>query len=211
MRLMDNVIDLHDDLKEKKYSHGGYHAFNISDPKPRNIHKASVRDRLLHHAIYRKLYPFFDKKFIFDSYSCRLGKGTHRAVARFTDFARKVSKNHSRTCWVLIRYADDFVILNEDKYYLLELVSKIGEFLFEELKLELHPKKLFLKTIASGVDFLGWVNFREHRVLRTVTKRRMMRRVQENPKEETVAAYLGMLKHGNGHKLVEKITCFVEK
>ena len=67
--LMQNIIVLHQELVAKTYSHASYEAFNISDPKPRNIHKASVRDRLLHHAIYRKLYPFFDKTFIADSYS----------------------------------------------------------------------------------------------------------------------------------------------
>jgi len=77
MNLIDNIFELHRDLKSYTYKHSSYFAFNISDPKPRNIHKASVRDRLLHHAIYRKLYPFFDKKFIHDSYSCRLEKGTH--------------------------------------------------------------------------------------------------------------------------------------
>src|SRR5450631_1680052 len=75
-RIADNVLMLHHDLKERRYVHGGYRAFNISDPKPRNIHKATVRDRLLHHAIYRQLYPFFDRTFISDSYSCREGKGT---------------------------------------------------------------------------------------------------------------------------------------
>ena len=51
LRLMDNILILNQDLKNKTYTHGKYEAFNISDPKPRNIHKASVRDRLLHHAI----------------------------------------------------------------------------------------------------------------------------------------------------------------
>lgn len=99
--LMDSIFDLHRDLKNKTYKHGTYEAFNISDPKPRNIHKASVRDRLLHHAIYRKLYPYFDKKFIYDSYSCRVGKGTHEAIQRFKNFSVIVSKNHTKTCWVL--------------------------------------------------------------------------------------------------------------
>ncbi|PIT94856.1 hypothetical protein COT98_02000, partial [Candidatus Falkowbacteria bacterium CG10_big_fil_rev_8_21_14_0_10_39_9] len=76
-------------------------AFNISDPKPRHIHKASVCDRLLHHAIYRLLYPFFDRTFISDSYSCRLEKGTHRAINRFQEFFYKVSQNNTKTCWVL--------------------------------------------------------------------------------------------------------------
>src|SRR3989344_4798034 len=66
LRLMDNILRLHADLTMRTYTHGSYQAFNISDPKPRNIHKASVRDRLLHHAIHRVLYPFFDRIFIAD-------------------------------------------------------------------------------------------------------------------------------------------------
>jgi retron-type reverse transcriptase len=99
--LMTNLAALHNDLKEKTYTHGGYYAFKISDPKPRDIHKATVRDRLLHHTIYRQLYPFFDRTFISDSYSCRKNKGTHKAMDRFRAFAYKVSKNNTRTCWTL--------------------------------------------------------------------------------------------------------------
>ena len=100
-KLMDNISKLFHDLKNKTYVHGGYVAFNISDPKPRQIHKATVRDRLLHHLLYQELYPYFDQKFIHDSYSCRIGKGTHKAINRFRDFFRKVSKNNTRTCFVL--------------------------------------------------------------------------------------------------------------
>ncbi len=99
--LMDNILSLHSDLTNQTYTHGGYEAFKINDPKPRDIHKASVRDRLLHHVIYRKLYPFFDKTFIADSFSCRLNKGTHKAINRFCDFAYKVSRNNTKTCWIL--------------------------------------------------------------------------------------------------------------
>lgn len=98
---MDNIFELHKDLKAGTYRHSPYYAFKISDPKPREIHKASVRDRLLHHALYRKLYPFFDKTFIADSYSCRDNKGTHKAMNRFREFSNIISKNHTRTCWVL--------------------------------------------------------------------------------------------------------------
>src|ERR1700679_1157643 len=76
-KLTDNILQLHQELANFTYTHGPYKAFNISDPKPRNIHKATVRDRVLHHAIYRQLYPFFDKTFIADSYSCQNAKGTH--------------------------------------------------------------------------------------------------------------------------------------
>ncbi len=99
--LADNLANLYGTLKNKTYIHGGYSAFNVSDPKPRNIHKAIVRDRVLHHLIYKELYPYFEKQFIFDSYSCRENKGTHKALDRFRSFARKVSKNNTRTCYVL--------------------------------------------------------------------------------------------------------------
>lgn len=99
--LTSNIASLYADLKNKTYVHGPYSAFNISDPKPRNIHKATVRDRVLHHLIYKVLYRHFHTRFIHDSYSCRENKGTHKALDRFRYFARKVSKNHTRTCFVL--------------------------------------------------------------------------------------------------------------
>lgn len=95
--LMRNVLALHHALKAGTYRHGGYKHFRIADPKPRDIHKATVGDRLLHHAIYRKLYPFFDRTFIADSYSCRVGKGTHKAMNRFRTFARRLSVESKST------------------------------------------------------------------------------------------------------------------
>ena len=87
LRLADHIFTLHRELTNRTYQHSAYKAFKINDPKSRDIHKASVRDRLLHHAIYRILYPYFDKKFIHDSYSCRINKGTHKAINRFREYA----------------------------------------------------------------------------------------------------------------------------
>jgi retron-type reverse transcriptase len=288
--LMQNILELHRELSSCIYQHGGYHHFKISDPKPRDIHKASVRDRLVHRAIYRVLYPFFDRTFIADSYSCREGKGTHKAMSRFRSFAHRVSKNNTRTGWVLkcdikkffasinqqvlmkiigrylpdervralvanivgsfcathgvahtglplgnltsqllvniymnefdqivkhklkakyyIRYADDFIILSADRNHLLKILPYMEAFLRDRLKLEMHPNKVSIRTLASGVDFLGWVHFPDHRVLRPATKKRMFRRIEEtNRKLETVSSYLGLLSHGNATKL----RCFIQK
>ena len=280
--LMHNILQLHQDLKDKTYTHGGYEHFKINDPKPRDIHKARFRDRLLHHARYRKLYSFFDHTFIADSYSCREEKGTHKAMARFRSFAHRVSKNNTRTCWVLkcdirkffasidqeillrilsariadarlltllenvigsfhstalgkglplgnltsqllvnvymnefdqfvkhemkakhyIRYADDFVLFSHDKNKLVKILPYMEVFLRDRLALKLHPDKVFIKTLASGVDFLGWVHFPDHRVLRTTTKRRMLRRIGKiHGKNEMIDSYLGLLLHGNTYRL----------
>ena len=100
-----------------------------------------------------------------------------------------------------IRYADDFVMMSHDKKWLERQLSFIAQFLRETLKLELHPNKVFIKTFASGVDFLGWIHFPHQRVLRTVTKRRMIKRLREKPNNSTVQSYVGLLKHGNTGKL----------
>lgn len=100
-RLEDNIFCLHQELKNKTYVHASYRRFQIFDPKHRVIHKAEVRDRVVHHAIYRILAPIFESSFIFDSYSCRIGKGTHAAVDRLAGFAGKVSKNYTGPCWAL--------------------------------------------------------------------------------------------------------------
>lgn len=270
LHLMDHLIDLHESLKTKTYTHGPYQAFKINDPKPRDIHKASVRDRVLHHLLYRALSPSFFRRFIQDSYSCQDGKGVHKSLLRFETFSRKISKNYTKQCFVLkcdirkffasidqeillrmleewiedsdilwllgqvvysfqsgslparpaggdcarddkgkglplgnltsqllmniylnefdqfvkhvlrvkyyIRYADDFVVLSQSKQELETLLTKIQAFLKLRLSLDLHPNKVSIETLGSGVDFLGWVHFPCHRVLRTVTKRRMLRR-----------------------------------
>lgn len=111
-----------------------------------------------------------------------------------------------------IRYADDFVVLSEEKQYLSELIPKIADFLEENLNLSLHPDKVYIKTLSSGVDFLGWVHFSNHRVLRTTTKRKMFRNLNskvEEKLENSIASYLGMLKWGNGWKLEKAIKSLV--
>lgn len=99
--LEDHVFRLHWELKNGKYKHGRYERFQIFDPKHRIIHKTEVRDRVVHHAIYRILAPVFERSFIYDSYSCRIGKGTHAAVDRLESFLRKVSRNYTEPCWAL--------------------------------------------------------------------------------------------------------------
>lgn len=99
--LENNLFSLQYDLEERIYQHASYTAFNIYDPKFRHIHKAIVRDRIVHHAVVSLIEPIFDKTFIYDSYSCRDNKGTHGAVTRLAGFIRKVSKNYTGNCFVL--------------------------------------------------------------------------------------------------------------
>ncbi len=100
-----------------------------------------------------------------------------------------------------IRYADDFVIFSRDKEHLKKLIPRIGHFLSNELHLELHPEKIELRTISSGIDFLGWIHFPDHKILRTTTRRRMLKAIRNGAGEQSLAAYRGFLKHGNTFRL----------
>ncbi len=276
LRLSNNIFELRNEILRGDYCHGNYEFFQIREPKLRDIHKATVRDRVVHHAIYRALYPYFDRLFIYDSYSCRLDKGTHKALNRFKGFVMTESLNDTKTVWVLkgdirkcfasidhiilktiigkhidcpkiiyviyavidsfpsgiplgnltsqlfvniylneldqyvkrvlkvskyIRYADDFVIFSKDRVWLESLISKIRLFLTYNLKLDLHPDKVFIKTVNSGVDFLGWVHFPKYRVLRTSTKIKMYQTMFPDTKPEVVASYFGLLSYGDTYKI----------
>lgn len=287
--LEENIWKMHDELTEKVYRHNSYTPFYITDPKLRHIHKATVRDRLLHQAVFRVLYPIFDKIFIYDSYSCRINKGTHRAVNRLDNFLRKASHNYHAPIYALkcdisrffdsvdqailkglikrrvnegtvneildiiinsfesktrkgiplgnvtsqlfanvylheldrfckhtlnikyyLRYCDDFIILGPSREHLKEYISLIQTFLINHLNLTLHPRKIIIRKLSQGIDFLGYVIFEHHRVLRRKTAKRMLRKMatyqylkeeDEEKYNQVYNSYLGLLKHCSGYKL----------
>lgn len=77
-----NIINLHNELVAKTYQIGPYREFIIKDPKERLIQYLPLRDRIVQQALHQVIEPIFDKGFIDDSYACRKGKGTHRAMRR---------------------------------------------------------------------------------------------------------------------------------
>lgn len=287
--LEDNLFELHGKLRNKTYRHGSYDSFFVHDPKLRHIHKASVEDRIIHHLFYKYLYELFDKSFIYDSYSCRLEKGTHQGVKRLEKFTRIVSRNYIRGCWALkldikkffasvdheilkellrkkvhdkdiiwllgevvdsfpkgiplgnltsqifaniylneldqfvkhqlkaryyLRYADDFLILFScDQYdrlvYHTKLISLIKQFLRDNLKLKLHPRKIILRRLDWGIDFLGYIVLPHYILPRTKTKRRIFIKLKAKIDDEnfgqSLQSYLGYLSHANSYKLIQEI------
>lgn len=292
LHLEEHIFQLHRDLTLKTYIHSPYVAFYVHDPKRRHIHKVTVRDRVVHQAVFRILYPLFEKDFIYDSYSSRVLKGTHFGVARLDRACRKASKNgrvpiytlkcdikkffssidhsilwkyierkildgdvHWLICAIVnsfnrtegrglplgnvtsqlfgniylneldqyvkhvlrvkyyFRYCDDFLIVCIDRRFLEDCMQKIGIFLKEKLLLDLHPNKIQIKKLRQGIDFVGYVTLPHARVLRTATKKRIVRKIADakekftNGKiaEETyksiVASYEGVLSHCKSRKM----------
>lgn len=99
--LENNLFELHDLLISAKWQPDPYKEFSVRDPKLRKIHKASVRDRVLYQAVYRILYQIFDSSFIFHSYSSRNSKGIYAGISSLEKYISKVSKNHTKPCYIL--------------------------------------------------------------------------------------------------------------
>jgi retron-type reverse transcriptase len=100
-KLTANLIDLRNELAFHTYTPAPLKTFTISDPKTRRISKSEFRDRVIHHALVRVIEPIFEKIFICDSYANRKGRGVHAALERFDCFKQKVSRNNTRSCYVL--------------------------------------------------------------------------------------------------------------
>ncbi|MBC8277086.1 MAG: group II intron reverse transcriptase domain-containing protein [FCB group bacterium] len=88
-RLEENLLELAEELKTGAYFPGDYRTFYIREPKRRLISAAPFRDRVVHHAVIGVIEPYFDKKLIEDTYACRKGKGTHKALDRCQYFLRR--------------------------------------------------------------------------------------------------------------------------
>jgi retron-type reverse transcriptase len=89
LEIEKELLQIQYELRNQVYRPGSYKRFFIYDPKKRLISAAPYRDRVVHHALCNIIEPIFDKTFIRDSYACRVGKGTHKAVDRFTKFCRQ--------------------------------------------------------------------------------------------------------------------------
>ncbi len=121
------------------------------------------------------------------------------------------------------RYADDFIFLHEDRRYLCSTIQTIEFFLRNTLKLHLHPHKIFLRKFSQGIDFVGYVCFPHHRILRTKTKQRMVKRLALREMEtacgditqesfnQTFQSYFGLLEHANSFKLKKSLNFPLDK
>jgi retron-type reverse transcriptase len=74
------LIELQRELERGTYRPGEYHTFTVREPKTRRISAAPFRDRIVHHALTQVLEPAFEPKFVRESYACRRGLGTHKAL-----------------------------------------------------------------------------------------------------------------------------------
>ncbi|NDV97482.1 hypothetical protein D0T84_21680 [Dysgonomonas sp. 521] len=97
----NNLIQLWREINAGSYRVGRSIAFIVEKPVKREIFAGDFRDRVIHHLIINKFIHLFEKDFIYDSYSCRKGRGTLFGVKRVDRFIRACSENYTRDCYVL--------------------------------------------------------------------------------------------------------------
>ncbi|MGE4444128.1 MAG: reverse transcriptase domain-containing protein [Candidatus Altimarinota bacterium] len=333
--LEKNIFSLAESLFKGEYKISSSIFFIQNHPIKREVFASSFYDRVVHHLIYNRFYSIFDNWFIFDSYSCRVGKGTSFGIKRINKFIKSCSNNYKDDSYILKldiqgyfmsinkeilfqiiknklqkydiedfdfwekllkqvifhnytesaifkgqkrdyvglpkskslffsgenyglpignltsqlfsniyldgfdkfikselkckyygRYVDDFIIIHKNKDFLVSIIPKIKDYLEKELKLTLHPKKVYLQHYTKGVLFLGAYlkphrNYIRKRTLGYFVKKILylndLLKVNDNKINyeialkflSTINSYLGMLKHYKSYKIRKKILKFV--
>lgn len=98
---LENLVQLRDDILERRYHPSRGVAFIIRKPVIREIFAAPFRDRVVHHFLYNMVAEWWDRRFIYDSYSCRVGKGTLFGVKRLEKQMRAVSNSYKERAYVI--------------------------------------------------------------------------------------------------------------
>lgn len=121
--LEENIFQLRDELISRTYRPGRSIAFIVEKPKIREIFAADFRDRVVHHLLCSYLEPIFERYFIYDSWACRKGKGTHGAMFRVRKFANILSTGATHDTYYLKMDIKSF-FTSIDQNILYELIEK---------------------------------------------------------------------------------------
>ncbi len=192
----EEIWALHDRLLDRSWRPGSFHAFFITAPKQRMISAAPFRDRVVHHALINVIGPILERSMIDDSYANRVGKGTHRAIARYQHYLRRFrfvlkcdirkffpSVDHlllksmlhrtiacPETCWLINAVIDN----SNPQYCLLDYFP--GDDLFTPME---RPKGLPIGNLTSQVFANYYLNGFDHYVKESLRCRGYVRYVDD--------------------------------
>lgn len=111
------------------------------------------------------------------------------------------------------RYADDIVVLSDDKDYLRDLLDDIRTYLHDRLKLELKPNCQIFPVDSRGINFAGYIFYHTHTLLRKSIKQRLFRLINRykagklsiEELQRKITSYFGWLKYCDSKHLLQKI------
>ena len=229
-RMENDVIRISQELESGTYKPGPYDQFEIREPKVRKICSSTFRDRVVHHAVCNVIEPYIERRLIADTYACRPGMGTHKALHRAQHYTKRyryflkcdirkyfesvdhgvlkalfrrlfkdakllllldqivdhavpgaepgkgipignLTSQHFANLYLgeldrhvtgvfgvggYVRYMDDFIIFDNSKERLHEVLREVRCFLGQALKLILKEKVVRIAPVSEGVPFLGF-------------------------------------------------------
>lgn len=103
------------------------------------------------------------------------------------------------------RYADDMVLLSSSKEELWEYFKAIKMYLNDNLNLQVKDDYQIFPVENRGIDFIGYVFFHTHTLLRKGIKKAFAKAVIKNKSKSTIAAYYGWAKHCDSYNLLNKL------
>lgn len=173
MNLERNLVDLLNELWYRTYVPRPGFVFMISVPVKREVFASEFRDRIVQHLLFDFLDPVFEPTFIFDSYSCRKGKGTLFGIQRMEHFVRCVSENWTRRAWcLLIDISGYFMSIDKRILYKMIVDRLMAGAAYYETFMDLDfvvwlTDKLINRDPVKGVHFISdrssWKNFPERK------------------------------------------------
>jgi retron-type reverse transcriptase len=101
MDLEHNLVELYEQIRDRKYEPAPGVCFIVDRPVKREIFASQFKDRVVHHLLFNYLSPLFEARMIFDSYSCRKGKGTSEGIRRIEHHIRSCTRNYTCNAYVL--------------------------------------------------------------------------------------------------------------
>jgi len=156
LNLEEELLKLKQELKTQSYRPKPLRKFVIRDSKSRVIHASNFRDRVVHHALCNIIQSSLEKTFIYDSFANQKNKGTHKALARFDEFKRKISKNGKLID--NMKYSNQiigFALKCDIKHYFQEIdhaiLMKIIESKIDDSKIMWLIKKILNNSTNSDV------------------------------------------------------------
>jgi RNA-directed DNA polymerase len=103
------------------------------------------------------------------------------------------------------RYADDIVLLSDNKDSLHQLLAEIREYFDEKLKLTIKQNYQIFPVEARGIDFCGYVHYHDYVHIRKSIKQNFARKLKKNRNSTVIASYKGWLQHADCKHLSKKL------
>jgi len=177
--LGSNIESLHQELHAGIYKPQQYTQFMVYEPKPRTIYAPAFRDLVVQHAIYRLIYPIFNRTFIDQSYACRKGKGTHAAA----DYAQKALRASAPNSYLLQMDIKRFFYSIDRAVLRTQIERQIKDKRFVDVMMQFadygQPVGIPIGNLLSQTYALIYLNPLDHFIKRNLGARRYCRYVDD--------------------------------